>query len=451
MEGLLPDTAVRYLEEHLESHYRGPRLSQLLAGNHGEGGKGTFRIPLSDSGLKEDRIFFIGDVPVLFPCSGEQQWYSFREQSVVFHHDILKSAFYLLSGYQEHRAFHPDEYGRFPWKESIQYRLGFTEKPVVNDYFGIILDALEQYSGANGIPFERVRREHPFLFLSHDVDNIRKYGARNLAYAGLHFLGYNRSGRNLRTRWRSLADIAGGTLLFRSDPYWNFEEMLELEQSAGITSTWYFLENSGKENSRYRFSDPRIRDLIGTLVSTGHEVGLHGTQESSQKAERLQAEAGRLTRACGRTVTGVRQHFLNYRIDQTPFIQSAAGFTYDASLGFPEHIGFRNSYAFPFRLYDFRLDAPVDIWQIPLVIMDASLLQHMGTPVDSVMEKIGRVVREVSAFNGVLSLLWHNCRLDEKEVPGVNALYRALLSSFGEQGFVPVTGDRLINRWTHRD
>ena len=50
-----------------------------------------------------------------------------------------------------------------------------------------------------------------------------------------------------------------------------------------------------------------------------------------------------------RPVEGIRQHFLKYNNPLTPRIHEKAGLLYDATLGFAEQIGFRNSYAGPFQ------------------------------------------------------------------------------------------------------
>jgi hypothetical protein len=55
------------------------------------------------------------------------------------------------------------------------------------------------------------------------------------------------------------------------------------------------------------------------------------------------------------------------------------------------------------------------------------------------------ILEEVSRFGGVLSLLWHNSNMDDKQFPGVNKLYKELLLSFRNKGFEPVRGIDLIS------
>jgi hypothetical protein len=436
----LPDSAIEYLSDHLGRHYSGPALSSCIVTDEDKSGGSSIFFPLSELDLDQESVFFIDEVPVLFPCSESRTWYSNSENGIRFNHDILKSAFYLLSGYQEQLEYEPDQYGRYPWKESIQFRLGFTEKPVVNYYFEIILEALEKHCSENQIQFSRLKPEQPVLFLSHDVDRIKKYSLREFTYVGLQLFKLKPSAGNMAKRWKTFLNYAQGTLLFRPDPFWNFDDLLDIEKTNMIHSTWYFLEKTRENNSRYHFEDPKIRSLIEKIEQLDHEIGIHGTLESSNNENAMVDGIVKLNRVCSVPVSGIRQHYLKYRMDTTPQVQSGAGLTYDTTLGFAERIGFRNSYAFPFRLYDFNKHRGLDLWEVPLIVMDTTLLEYMYTPVESIMEAVEPVLREVMKFHGNFSLLWHNCNLDEGAYPGVSNLYRQLMKHITEKGFISRTG-----------
>jgi hypothetical protein len=241
-----------------------------------------------------------------------------------------------------------------------------------------------------------------------------------------------------------VTDYALGLLLFRKNPYWTFQEMTGLEQELQISSTWFFLEKSKQDNSRYHFSQKKIRSLIGDLSKKGHEIGIHGTLESCTEQQAVNGEVRRLNEVCSVPVSGIRQHFLKYILPDTPRIQKNAGLEYDASLGFAEQPGFRNSYACPFRLYDFDKQEPMKIWQLPLNVMDATLIDYMEVPVEAFPGTIQPLLAEVSRFRGIFSLLWHNCRLDEETTPGIQLIYRQLLREIMLSGFVPVTGREAV-------
>ena len=200
------------------------------------------------------------------------------------------------------------------------------------------------------------------------------------------------------------------------------------------------LEKTRLENSRYHFHSGKIRGLISSIEEQGHEIGLHGTLESSQDPEAMLGGLKRLNAVTRHPVSGIRQHYLKYSNPQSTRIHEKAGFSYDATLGFAEQAGFRNSFAHPFRLYDFERERPFSVWQIPLLAMDVSLMAYMGIPMEKIPAAIDPLLAEVKKFHGIFSLLWHNCNLDEEEFPGINRTYIQLLESILDSGFIPANG-----------
>lgn len=440
----ITDREIQYLLDHLDILYSGANLGEFL-NREEQPGRPAITIPLSERTLDKSEVILIDDIPVLFPCSDQKQWYSTEGKGIRFHHDILKSAFYLLSGYQEVHTNQRDLYGRFPWESSIQQRLGITGKPVVNYYFEVILEAFKEFCSLNGLEFKKRKREAPSLFLSHDVDRIKKYSLRNMVYSFLQLVGLRPRSCSFRQQLNNLGIYARGLLSFRRDPYWTFEEMTAFEQELQFLSTWFFLERTRLNDSRYTFRKRKIRDLISYLSLRKHEIGLHGTWQSSEDAPALKRTLRHLNEKCEKPVVGIRQHFLRYNNPITPGIQEQSALLYDATLGFAEQPGFRNSYAYPFRLYDFEKREPMKIWQLPLMVMDVTLLEYMESSVESIPETIEPLLAEVTRFQGVFSLLWHNCRLDEEANPGINVTYRKLLKMIKQRGYVSLTGEQVID------
>jgi hypothetical protein len=446
MNRKISDTEIQYLLEHLDKLYSGVRLGQYLATEE-SAEPAVLSIPLSEKPF-DGNIIVIDDIPVLFPSSNEKKWYSIDGKRINFHHDILKSAFYLLSGYQEYKSDLRDKRGRFPWKSSIQYELGITPKPVVNYYFEVILEAFGSFCSLNGLEFKRKSMGAPILFLSHDVDRIKKYTLRTLIYAGLQVIGLRPDPSGFKQRLKNLWTFTCGLLSSREDPYQTFAEMTALENKLNISSSWYFLERGAFKNSSYHFKDKEIRELIRFLSEKGHEIGVHGTLESSADLQYMTGSVQRLKAVSKSPVTGIRQHELKYSNPLTPNIQSSSGLIYDSTLGFAEQIGFRNSYAYPFKLYDFDNQKPMDIWQLPLIVMEVSILQYMTGEIESIPEIIRPLVSEVSRFNGVFSLLWHNCRLEEETYPGIKTVYQKVLEELMQEGYKSMTGQELIDSYT---
>ncbi len=450
MERILKQNEIQYLLEHLRWHYSGfdPELymvwsqsdkPEMVAGNP------KIYMPQSSQRPHTDHAILINDLPVLFPCADATIWFTVEGTSIYFHHDLIKCAFYLLSGYQEYHYKEMDAHGRFPWKDSIQNKLGCTHKPLVNYYFEILLEAFEQFSKINKLEFKRKHSTPPILFLSHDVDRIKKYSPRELAYIIMLILGIKKSSLKPYQLWPQFKDHIKGFLQLKKDPYWDFDTLMDLEASLGIHSTWYMLEKQGKYNSRYHFHKQKIKKLIHQFEENGHEIGIHGTLESSTNKDAMNGGLARLSNVCRREIIGNRQHYLKFSNPLTPQILNDSGIKYDATLGFAEQIGFRNSYTYPFHLYDFENEEAFQLWHIPLNAMDVSLSGYLDLEPGLFYSTLEPLLKEVEKFGGVFSLLWHNCNLDESLIPGINRAYEEILSKILKRGFIARNGCEIID------
>ena len=84
--------------------------------------------------------------------------------------DILAAIFYLLSRYEEYLPYEKDEYGRYSYRQSIAFREGFLQSPVINLWLEDFKHTLQQKF--RGLYFHRKN----FKFLpTYDVDIAWKY------------------------------------------------------------------------------------------------------------------------------------------------------------------------------------------------------------------------------------------------------------------------------------
>ncbi len=389
-----------------------------------------FRI--SEKRFDISSVITIDGVPFLFPIGDQKSLYSIENNSLVFHQDVLTSAFYLLSGQQEHENKTRDSMGRFPYAESVQCKLDFISIPIVNYYFQMIIEAIEKYCHVCSISFQQMEKKDHFQFcLTHDIDRIEAYSTGEVVHRFLRLIGLAPHSYPSRTiALKAFIKQFAGWLHINPepDPYWSFQKMREIEKKIGFISTWYFIEKTKiKKDSKYHFSDKKIKEVIHSLIKDHCEIGLHGSLESTHDLTAIKASKKRLEDASGTTVKGFRQHFLVYDNLDAALYQDA-GFEYDSTLGFAEHEGFRNSYCFPFRIYDFNSESMLNIWEYPLIAMDTTLLHYRKLSFTEMEQSILHLIDEIKKFEGIFVLLWHNSNFDEYEFPGITKFYTRLLS-----------------------
>src|SRR5690554_721140 len=456
---LLSKNKIDYVLSHLQQHWlpsqRVEEAFVFAASNRPgpEGLKAKIVFLLSEQEQpRPQTICFEGEeLLVLYPLSSDSDPFELDAQGTLwFRHDFLSSAFYLLSGMQEQAAKRSDAYGRFSYDESLQKRYSFVNKPLVNYYFELILMGFEAYCERHGFALQRRRLFERFGFLlSHDVDRVAYHHPRLIIYKMLQILGLKPSTeskrKNLKLCFLGLRyQLNPGR---GSDPWWNFDWMIDLEKRLGIRSTFFFLhKEDGRKNAWYAFESPKIKCLISELKQNKFEVGIHGTFKSVSDLQSLQNQQTALAKVYGQMPMGIRQHYLLFKHPTTFQIQEAAGLVYDSSLSFHDHDGYRNGYCYPFHPYDFEKDSAMKIWEIPLVMMEVSALQYRQLSYDEISKSVEGYIQEAQKFGGLFTLLWHNCRLNDDEYVGISKFYEDLLKHMVKLNPSALTGVGLIER-----
>jgi peptidoglycan/xylan/chitin deacetylase (PgdA/CDA1 family) len=240
--------------------------------------------------------------------------------------------------------------------------------------------------------------------LTHDVDRVRK------TYQ--YFTHLIKSGKIPK-------------ISLRRNPYWNFEKIRELEDSFGVKSTFFFLNeqrilfNPFKLHlflGRYRFSEDKVKDIISVLDQSGWEIGLHGSYNSYKSENLLREEKKLLEDIVGHEIVGIRQHYLNMNGD-TWRLQSNVGFKYDSSFGSSQTFGFEQGHYVPFKPISEK-----DFMVIPLTIMDACLMASKN-----ITEEYTRIIDEAEENNTLLVLDWHQRVFNDSEFPGWSSVYSEII------------------------
>ena len=118
--------------------------------------------------------FFYTDDKILvttrLPWKGvfnKPQLFEQQNDKIFIHYDIIASAFFFLSGWQEIVFMKNKPSFRFPYNESLQNQLNITNLPVVNYYFDILKEAVES---VYNIHLNCEFFSKPILCLTHDID-----------------------------------------------------------------------------------------------------------------------------------------------------------------------------------------------------------------------------------------------------------------------------------------
>jgi hypothetical protein len=376
-------------------------------------------------------------IPFLFDSDSSAIIVTQSENQVIINYDIIASSFYFFSNWQEYVSRDKDIYGRFRMTESIQHKLNFICKPVVNYYFDILKNAIEK---AYNIKLNHGlwQGKKMAVCLTHDIDLCESawiQGSFRELLKGNIFAPLKLAARKL----------------FANDEWFNFSKIIETEKKFNSNSTFFFLPFKGRKNgipnADYNISKPKFRKVFRQIVENGSEIAVHGSIGTNTDSDLLMSEITKI----GVEVSGNRYHFLMYDSLLSPFVISESGLKYDSTLGFAEVIGFRNSYCLPFYLYDIKNNRSTNIIEIPLTVMDVSFGEkYMGITKEEALIKMYDLVNEIESFNGCFTLLWHNTYFSEYKYPGWKNIYCKILEYCAGKDALITSGENIYNLFSSK-
>jgi hypothetical protein len=148
-------------------------------------------------------------------------------------------------------------------------------------------------------------------------------------------------------------------------------------------------------------------------------------------------------------VHGIRYHYLRCLYHETLPLLEQARFSYDTSLAFAEHEGFRCGCSFPFRPYHLGEERPLDLVELPLAVMDGTLQEphHRGLDAAGAERAAAAVLDRVGRSGGAVSILWHNNRFDRRAARGYDRVYWRLVDRALQEGAWATSADAVVARW----
>ena len=424
--------AIRYIIQFLLGDCGSPEIADLVGYTHSEGSFSKYKVIIVPSGFFTSNAFgtkasrptppfcLYSTIPILFG-SNEEQW---NNNTGIIHADIIASAFYLLSRYEEIiLPMARDEHGRFLSKDSLLHTLGWVDRPLV-DYYGKLLRHWLRQAGVN-IPHHKPTIHH--YYLTHDVDEpYYCHSWRNIIRRTLHQQSLKDS---LRMRFNPI----------EKDTYftypWLQQTNTQLIKAKGKTNvtTLYFFKAGGKapqDKPYYSLKQTALKKIIRTCKEDA-QIGLHTSYSAGLNPFLIAQEKELLQHKIGQRITTNRHHFLASREPKDFLKLQEAGIRDDFTMGFADHAGFRLGTA-----HSVHFISPYDgqvhpLLLHPLTLMDATLSDpnYMNLGIDEATEVCLNIAKETAKAGGELVTLWHNSSVAKQPI-SMHHYQRSLYASF---------------------
>jgi hypothetical protein len=304
-----------------------------------------------------------------------------------------------------------DEHQRLRFATSFQGRHGIGELPLVNTYAKALGAWLTRHLHVLPIPAWPEGRRCA-IGLSHDVDRVARrsktlfwppYAVNLSKYENL---------MAARQRLWHLRQMARSPMI---DDVALFKQLIAFEADLTCSSTFFFAArnrfavHASILDVQYDVTNRRMRRLLEELRQKKFGVGLHASYRAFEEPRRFAEERQLLQRVSGAEVAGLRHHFwhLGLDVDATLAAHEVAGFDYDSSIAFNEHLGFRRSVAWPYYPWNDALQRPLTTLQLPVCCMDGNVF-YSSSSVDDGVDRIWAIITRIKEVGGVGVIDWHS-------------------------------------------
>ncbi|PQJ79222.1 polysaccharide deacetylase family protein [Polaribacter porphyrae] len=332
--------------------------------------------------------------------------------------DIFAASFYLITRYEEYLPHVKDIHGRYTAEQSLSYKKGFLEKPVVDIWAYKFLEILKKRFPN----YEYKNRNYEFISTI-DIDNAFAYKYKSLIRSIGGFFNDLFKFRVFDI-WNRIAVITN----LKGDPFDTFQKLLRFKKEYNVKTIFFFLIGDYTTfDTNVSASKEKYRLLIKEMVDYAR-VGLHPSYFSMQDPSMLKKEKDRLEGITNMPVSYSRQHYLRFSLPETYQHLIDLEIEEDYSMGYASNVGFRASTCTPFYFYniDYEIQTPLKVY--PFALMDTTLNDYMGLTPKQSLGKIRDLKNEVKAVNGTFITLFHNESLsDYLRWKGWKRLYESML------------------------
>jgi len=327
--------------------------------------------------------------------------------------DIFAASFFMLTRWEEYVNKSRDNHDRFPATESLAYKQGFLDRPIVNEYMEELKSNLLELD--SNLKFKIHQSK---LFVSCDVDqpfDCTVENLKNLIRSSIGDILKRKSIKKFLKRIRCY--IFNKLNNYKYDENYTFDWYMDTCERVGVKIAFYFIPTSTeKQNACYELQDKKIQNLLKYINSRGHEIGVHGSYQTYKDKEKAKFQKNMLvvtlkSLGISQKVLGNRQHYLRWDSLLTPEVLEYAGFEYDTTGSYADRPGFRYGVCYDFSMFDFFNRKKLHIKQKPFIVMECSIInkEYMNLGYSKEALQLMKDLKEKCfKYNGNFSILWHN-------------------------------------------
>jgi hypothetical protein len=322
--------------------------------------------------------------------------------------DIFSQCFFMLTRWEEYVNKNRDAHGRFPATESLAFKEGFLDRPLVNENVEVLKKKLLELDSS--LLFKSKRAQ---LFLTHDVDEL--YMWKSWRHVFRVALGDVLKRRSIILAWSRVKEyflVQKGVI---NDPFDTFDWLMDKSEAIGVKSRFYFMSGGVTVyDNRYKIDEPKALELIAKIKKRGHIIGIHPSYNAYNDFEQFRKEKTLLEKVVNEPIVEGREHYLRFEVPTTWQVWEENGMKVDSTCGYADKEGFRCGTGDEFSVFNILTRKKLGLKERPLVVMDCSLFHYNNYSYTEATHNIQELKKDTNTF----TMLWHNSYIRDKDFYG---------------------------------
>ena len=321
--------------------------------------------------------------------------------------DIFGTTFFMLSRYEECFENDLDSHKRFKAKNTIAYKNNFLDRPIVNEY-SEILWRLMKYLWPNIVRKKRKFRAIVSCDVDHPFDDalnsfyriIRRFFSRIIRDKNIKLALFDIKYFLSKKIFNNNGDS------YTKNIYW----MMSLADSKNLKIQFNFIpkQTDMRFDSKYSLDHPDVKKIFKDIIDSNHNVGIHPGYNTSSNIKDFNKSVDIFKNELGGNIIfGGRQHYLRFKMHETPELWNNNKIHHDSSMGYSNTVGFRSGICHEYSMFSFSKMSIIKTKQIPLIVMESAIFNDNIFNDKKIME-IQSLIDICKKYNGDFTLLWHN-------------------------------------------
>jgi len=336
-------------------------------------------------------------------------------------YDIFAASFYLLCRYEEYLPHVKDEYGRFTASESLAFKSGFLNQPVVDIWAYKFKEVLQEQFKAFEFPIKKYNVQPiidvPMAYYFRQKGLLRSIGGTLNDLIRLKFKRF----------YHRYLVLAG----FKRDPYDTFKWIINKQKTSKFKFIVFFL--IGDYSTYDKNISVNKKKFVSLIKSVADycKVGLKASFFALHDFDILKKEKKKMESIVNYELEASRNSFSKINLPESYRNLIELEIREDYTMGYLNQLGFRAGTCTPFLFFDLDYEVQTPLLIYPFHCIDFALLKRQSF-LDK-KEDLQRLIQQVKQVNGLFTPVFHNYTFgDEERWKGFRDLFNLILESANE-------------------